>query len=139
MSEFGPVDNLQHALFGVHGDALALRNERLRVIASNLANADTPGFKARDIDFASALRDATDATAASSPLARTVAGHLPSLSAPLQPGEVYRVPTQPSLDGNTVDTNIENAAFARAALEYRASLGFVEDRARTLLTALTGQ
>ncbi|MFZ5755472.1 MAG: flagellar basal body rod protein FlgB [Pseudomonadota bacterium] len=127
-------DGMGRALFGVHGDALALRSERLQVIASNIANADTPGYKARDIDFDVALRAV---------VARDKNGGNGGQGGPPAavgiPREVYRVPAQPSLDGNTVDTDMEHAAFARAALEYRASLGFVEDRARSIVTALTGQ
>ena len=132
------ISKASRDMFGVHADALALRQERMQVIASNLANADTPNYQARDIDFSAALHAATQG-AAKEMVNRTAPGHLPAMAELASMHAVYRVPTQPSLDGNTVDTNTEHAAFARAAVEYRASLEFVQDRARTLLTALTGQ
>lgn len=123
--------------FGLHASALPLRMERLQTLASNLANADTPGYKARDIDFTAALQAEMNA---SQVLASSNGAHLE----PINPdgssiGQVWRVPTQPSLDGNTVETDVEQAQFARAALEYRASLSFLEGKTRTLLTAITGQ
>lgn len=125
------------SLFGIHGRALALRQDRMQMLATNLANADTPNFKARDLDFAKALDAASGGQAT---LTVTSDRHLRAEGAADQAGRlVWRVPTQPSLDGNTVETHIEQAAFAKAALEYRASLSFVEGRARGLLTAITGQ
>lgn len=125
------------SLFGIHGQALALRQDRMQMLATNLANADTPNFKARDLDFAKALNAATGDQAR---LTVTSERHLNADGAADRAGRlVWRVPTQPSLDGNTVETHIEQAAFAKAALEYRASLSFVEGRARGLLTAITGQ
>ncbi len=131
-------------LFGIHAAALGIREARLDVLASNLANADTPNYKARDVDFNQALADATTASAmnASATKQESAAGAktsteistAPDLSAALR----YRVPTQPSLDGNTVDSDYEHAAFARAALEYKATLSFVSARAKTLMTAITG-
>ncbi len=123
--------------FGIHADALPIRQQRLQVLAANLANAETPGFKARDIDFAAALR------AAQVGQGELAVGSARHIAAPGQgaddPAWVWRLPTQPSLDGNTVETHIEQAEFARAALEYRASLTFLEGRIRSLLTAITGQ
>lgn len=145
MSDANPLASpLSRTVFGVHGEALGLRQQRLQTIASNLANADTPHYLARDIDFASALRAATapapaaPGSAGAGP-AQSAPGHLPGLSALAQQFQVYRVPTQPSLDGNTVDANVEHAAFARAAMEYRASLGFIQGRLGTLRTAITGE
>ena len=110
-------------LFGLHAAALPLREQRLKLLAANLANADTPHYKAVDIDFATALRRAA------------AGGAEAALPAPV----LWRVPTQPSLDGNTVETDVEQAAFGRAALEYRVSLSLLEGRIRSLLTAITGQ
>lgn len=129
---------LSQAIFGVHAEALSLRQERMQTIASNLANADTPHYQARDIDFSIALRAATQ-DVPSGGMQRTAAAHMNSLPELARQHQVYRTSTQPSLDGNTVDANTEHAAFARAALEYRASLGFVESRIHTLLTAITGE
>lgn len=129
------------SIFGIHAAALSLRQERMQTIASNLANADTPGYKAQDLDFATALRAATGTQdrerlglAGTSPQhinADTVAAGMPT--------RFERPSLQPSLDGNTVDTQIEEAAFAQSALEYRTSLSFVESRMRSLMLALTGQ
>ncbi len=123
-----------NSLFGIHASALVLREQRLKLIAGNLANADTPNYHAQDIDFKAALSAASEAD---SGLRVTDSRHIGAIA-----GDVARIerPTQqPSLDGNTVDTDIEHAAFARAALEYRASLTFLESRVRGLLTAITGQ
>lgn len=130
--------SITQTLFGVHADALSLRQDRMRMIASNLANSDTPHYQARDIDFASALQDATQNSSPTG-LSRSSDSHLDGTRTIAAKHEVYRVPTQTSLDGNTVDTNTETASFARASLEYRASLGFVQERISTLLTAITGQ
>ena len=126
-------------LFGIHGTALGIREARLNVLASNLANADTPNYKARDLDFATALQNAS--AAAQSPLSAAVDKTSGSLPSPLDLDAAmrYRVPLQPSLDGNTVDSDFEHAAFARAALEYKASLSFVDARVHTMMTAITGE
>jgi len=106
--------------------ALALRSERQRLLAGNIANADTPGFQARDFDFASALRDATAAQRAGvpSPVARA--------EAQLR----WSLPAQTNLDGNTVDMDRERAAFAENALKYDASLRFINGSIRTLQDAM---
>ena len=133
------ADNTVGNLFGIHAAALGVREARLDVLASNLANADTPNYKARDIDFAQALAEAANAPAmkqesAAGAKTSTEISTAPDLSAAMR----YRVPTQPSLDGNTVDSDYEHAAFSRAALEYKATLSFVSARAKTLMTAITG-
>ena len=107
---------------GLHAQALPLREQRLQLIASNLANADTPGYKAVDLDFAAALKQAREGGA--------VGANAPTVARPS---------SQPSLDGNTVAADAEQAAYARAALEYRVSLNLLEGRIRSLLTAITGQ
>lgn len=124
---------LSNGIFGIHGEALALRQQRLELIASNLANADTPHYLARDIDFSAALKAATE----NPKTAPTETGK--ESSAAFRRHEVYRLPTQPSLDGNTVDAQNEEASFARAAVEYRATLGFVQGKLNTLRTAITGE
>ena len=129
----GPTTNL----FGIHAHAIGLRQERLKLLASNLANVDTPGYKARDLDFQTQLRRAIGEAVAGAP-AQTRPGHLGAVTEPGPDGLVYRLPLQPSLDGNTVDADYEQATFARAALEYRASLNFIDGRVRRLLTAITG-
>ena len=138
------MSNPISSYMGVHADALPLREQRMKLIASNLANADTPGYKAQDIDFNAALDAARlQREGAASPagsLAATNEKHLSDAIATGQlPFQFTRQATQPSLDGNTVDPDAERAAYGRAALEYRASLSFVESKVRTLLTAITGQ
>lgn len=112
-------------LFGVHGKALALRSQRMGLLASNIANASTPGFKARDIDFATALNAAEKAGA--------------SLTSAAQGATLYRVPLQPSLDGNTVELNTEQTQFAENAVAYQTTLSFLNGRIETLKRALRGE
>jgi flagellar basal-body rod protein FlgB len=128
------MSNPLTSYFGVSAVAMPLRDQRMKLIASNLANADTPNYKARDIAFDDVLRQAAGTAA---PLQTTDARHMNGLN--LQPQLFERTPLQPSLDGNTVDPDIERAAYGRAALEYRASLSFVESKTRTLMTAITGE
>jgi flagellar basal-body rod protein FlgB len=117
-------------LFGIHGAALTLRSERMGVIASNIANAATPGFKARDIDFNAAL----DARLAR---ARGVSTANPGTNS--NAGMVWRSPTMPSMDGNTVELNREQVAFAENAVAYSATLSFVQGRVGTITRALKGE
>ena len=135
------MSNPISSYLGLQADALPLREQRMKLIASNLANADTPGYQARDLDFNAALNAAAQARQAGparEPAARS--DHLPLFPDPgLQGFHAVRVAAQPSLDGNTVDPDAERAAYGRAALEYRASLNFLESKVRTLLTAITGQ
>ncbi|MBC7982449.1 MAG: flagellar basal body rod protein FlgB [Candidatus Obscuribacterales bacterium] len=125
---------------GIHPAALKLRSQRTEVIANNLANADTPNFKARDLDFRSALAAAGN-KGASLTLATTRSAHI-ALDAS-QPGgttkHLYRIPLAPSLDGNTVDPQLEQAAFAENAVRYQTSLSFLSGKFRSLMTAITGQ
>lgn len=107
-------------LFGIHGAALGIRSQRMAVLASNIANAATPGYKARDIDFASAL-DAVERGQSGDGALR------------------YRVPLSPSLDGNTVEMATEQTAFAENAIQYRTTLSFLEGRVSTLTRALRGE
>lgn len=125
-----PISNY----LGVHAAALPLREQRMQLIASNLSNADTPNFKAKDLDFQAALEQAA---ARAAPLQTTHEQHLTLLDA--SPRVFERAGVQPSLDGNTVDADTERAAYGREALEYRASLSFIESKVRTMLTAITGQ
>jgi flagellar basal-body rod protein FlgB len=117
---------------GIHGTALALREQRLQLLAANIANADTPNYKAQDLDFNAALG------AALQPGASLGAGG-DGLAAALEAARFQRPSSQPSLDGNTVDGDRENASYAQATLEYRASLSFIESKVRSMLTAITGQ
>ena len=125
---------------GVHEKSLLIREQRAELLANNLANVDTPNFKARDLDFKSLVRDAIAAReGAGSAMQRTHQQHV-SLSGPDAPGSLlYRVPMQPSLDGNTVDETIEMASFSRNALDFQASLTFLQSSLRGLKTALRGE
>jgi flagellar basal-body rod protein FlgB len=123
------------------GRTLALLAQRQQVLAGNIANADTPGFKARDFDFARALADARGQTGAA--LTASASGHLQSSGAAAQaPATVqleWRNADQPALDGNTVDLDRERAQFAENALRYEATLRFINQDVRTMLSAITGQ
>jgi flagellar basal-body rod protein FlgB len=139
------IDRLTRAL-DFNAQALLLRSERTRVLASNIANADTPNYRARDFDFSAALAQAAGvqmgARTAAAPLApvRTAAGHLSGNSGSgAAPALLYRLPLQTALDANTVDMNMERAAFADNTLRYEASLRFISGQIRTLMTAINGQ
>mgnify|MGYP003636125029 CR=1 FL=1 len=123
-------------LLGIHAGSLSLHGKRLELLSQNIANVETPGYKAKSIDFAAAMR-ALEAQAASGSESRAGMSPNADISATMQP--VLRTQTQPSLDGNSVDLGREQAEFAEAALRYRASLGFVESRLRGMLTAITGE
>ncbi len=120
---------------GVHAEALQLRARRGEMLASNLANADTPNYKARDLDFRNALNEAQAATA----LATTHAGHIRTQGGSGSVQAMFRVPGQPSLDGNTVDTQMEQTKFAENAVRYRTSLRFLSGKISGLMTAIKGE
>ena len=132
------MNRLIDAALGIHPQALAVSARRLEVLAGNMANADTPGFKARDIDFRSALQGELQA-AGTQRLATTRAGHLGGAEGAMAPEVKYRVPNHPSLDGNTVDAQMEQAAFGEAAVRYQASLDFLGSRVEGLRKALRGE
>lgn len=110
------------SLFGVHGAALAIRSQRMGVLASNIANASTPGFKARDVDFDQALASLED-------------GSADGVAAAVK----YRVPVQTSMDGNTVELNAEQTAFAENAVQYQTTLSFLNGRIGQITRALKGE
>jgi flagellar basal-body rod protein FlgB len=119
---------------------LSLRGYRQQLLASNIANADTPNYKARDIDFAKALRMAQGASGGGIAMMRTDSGHLDASGgngvAGIKP--MYRTAIQPSIDGNTVDTNIEQAQFSENALQYMSTLQFMNGKIRSAQLALQG-
>jgi flagellar basal-body rod protein FlgB len=132
--------NIDSAL-GIHADSLALRSQRAEVLARNLANADTPHYKAQDFDFKAALARAQGQSPINSVrLVTTRPGHIAAnvgaerLGAELQ----YRIPHQPSPDGNSVDTQVEQSEFTQNALRYQSSLTFLSGQIRGLLTAIRG-
>ena len=127
--------------------ALALRSERQRLLASNIANADTPGYVARDLDFAAALREATGAAAATgvagSAALRSLRERVALLSGASAPGAGsaaahlrYAAPSQSNLDGNSVDMDRERASFADNSVKYEATLRFINGHVRTMLDAM---
>jgi len=116
--------------------ALVLRAERQRLIASNIANADTPGYVARDMDFARALREATGQAAAMAPAA-TQSGHVQVAGGARAEAQLlYTRPAQNNLDGNSVDMDRERAAFADNTVKYEATLRFINGQVRTMLDAM---
>ena len=125
-----------------HGQALTLRSERQRLIASNIANADTPGYVARDMDFASALRQATGDVQGTPGLVATQPGHIGAgaggSSAAAQSNLVYSTASQTNLDRNTVDMDRERANFADNSVRYEATLRFINGNVRTMLDAIKG-
>jgi flagellar basal-body rod protein FlgB len=112
------------SIFGVHGTALALRSQRLSMLASNIANAATPGYKARDIDFDRAMQ---------------LASRGKQIGDAAEEAAAFRVPVTPSLDGNTVELSTEQTLFAENAVQYRTTLAFLEGRIGTLKRALKGE
>ena len=125
-------------VFGIHEQALLLHGQRLGVLATNLANADTPGYKARDIDFSAVLSQTQGET--EMPLQVTNAAHIALDSSELPPGELkYRNPYQALLDGNTVEMPVEQAAFSENNVRYQASLNFINGQISQLQLAIAGQ
>ena len=131
------IDNF----LGIHAQALAVESRRTQLLAANIANADTPNFKARDLDFKAALASAGQPAGGALPLRTTQGAHQAAAAAnpELDPTLLYRVPMAPALDGNTVDPQLEQAAFAENAVRYQATLTFINSRLRGLMTAITGQ
>ena len=133
------IDKLDGAL-RMHQLALGLRAERQQVLANNIANADTPNFKARDFDFAAELARAAQAQPAAGPQAlrttdaRHLSGRLGGLASERE--LLYRIPGQPSMDGNTVDMDLERGEFADNAMRYQVSLTLMNSRIQGLKTAL---
>lgn len=122
------------SILGVHETALLYRARRMEVLATNLANADTPHYKARDIEFASMLAGAMTG-------AKLTGTHPRHIG--IEPGTArdtlkYRIPHQPALDGNTVEADLELARYAENAVSYQASLLFANGQISTMRAALTG-
>lgn len=131
--------NSLDSYFGIHQNALHVRSARAQLIAENIANADTPNYKARDIDFAAVLKDASQAMS-SSGLRVTDRGHIAADDSLFSGFEtMYRTPHGASLDNNTVDSDTEKSEFLRNAVQYQASLKFLDSKIRTLITAINGE
>ncbi len=127
--------NFNNAL-SIHPQALALREKRGEILAANLANADTPDYKARDLDFKAVLNQTLSNVAG---LRLTDQRHMASQQTVLGADLRYRNPQQASLDGNTVEAHIEQAKYAENAVQYQASLRFINDDFSGLMTAIRGQ
>ncbi|GGY66323.1 flagellar basal body rod protein FlgB [Marinobacter zhanjiangensis] len=124
---------------GIHEQALVARSQRAEVLANNLANADTPGFKARDVDFQAMLDKATEASQGMS-MERTHQSHMDVSAGAGSSNELlYRLPHQPSIDGNTVDAQQEQTRFMRNAMDFQASFQFLNSKFSGLSKAITGQ
>lgn len=127
-------------LFGIHPQALMMRSQRTSLLASNLANADTPNYKARDIDFKAELSGQKQKVSFNT--RTTNPGHI-ALNSPnggMSSGSVlYRIPNQASLDGNTVESDVEQSNFAENAIRYQASLNFINGKIGTMIKALKGE
>jgi flagellar basal-body rod protein FlgB len=125
-------------VFGIHEQALLLHGQRVGVLTNNIANADTPNYKARDLDFAAILGASDDQVPLSMSVTRE--GHMIPLEGELPDGELkYRIPYQASLDGNTVEMPVEQAAFSETNVRYQASLQFINSRIAELQFAIAGQ
>lgn len=125
---------------GIHPEAMSLRARRAEILSANFVNADTPGYKARDIDFKAILSGAYDPDQdPPMPLKLSHCGHLAgTIDDPEYPLK-YRIPSQPSVDGNSVDPDLERTEFASNAIGYQSSVTFLEGRIRTMLTAIRGE
>ncbi len=127
-------------VFGVHEQGVRIRERRAELLANNLANADTPNYKARDIDFKQVLQQA-EAGTNTPPMKSSRVKHMqadgftPGMNAEL----MYRNPLQPSVDGNTVDSQQEKAQFIQNAVQYQVSLSFLSGKIKSLMTALKGE
>lgn len=125
------------SIFAVHEKSLELHAKRTQVLASNLANSDTPGYKARDIDFkevlSNALSNKPEHLVTTNPL------HLGDDELLVPSDLKYRVPLQTKADGNTVDTQVENSKFAENSLRYIASLKLLDTKIKNLMLSLRGE
>ena len=125
--------------FNFHQTVMSMRTERQQLIASNIANADTPNYKARDIDFSKSLQAALAGRGAVNgglPMARTASGHLPGVASMPSTELMYRNEHQSSVDGNTVEMDVERANFSDNAIRYEASVNFVTSRFKGILDAM---
>ena len=120
---------------GVHPSALQYRSRRAELIANNLVNADTPGYKARDIRFA----DVLDQRISNVRLNTTNKLHLAGLGGERDPNVMYRMPIQPSVDGNTVDPELEESNYMRNALQFQSSFTFLNGKFKGLSSAIRGE
>ncbi len=138
-TEGDPMNRMTNSL-DFQAQALTLRAERQRIIAGNIANADTPGYVARDMDFAAALREATGNQAAGSVMTGqmgTAPGQIPiGTGSTSELGLKYAAPSQTSMDSNTVDMDRERASFVENSVKYEATLRFINYDVRNMLDSM---
>ena len=125
--------NLLDNAFGIHEQALQLKSRRMELLARNIANADTPNFKARDIDFKQVMQQTQDTD-----MTTTQAGHIAQGEAAAEKGVMYRTPFNTAFDGNTVELHVEQAKYGKSAADYQATLNFLEQRVSGIRKALRG-
>ncbi|WP_287810746.1 flagellar basal body rod protein FlgB [Pseudomonas sp.] len=126
---------------GIHEQALAFRAQRAEVLANNLANADTPNYKARDLDFGAVLQAESDKRQNGTfELERTNANHIEAEGVTMGDQQLlYRTPSQPSLDQNTVDAQVEQANYAQNSVNFQASFTLLNAKFKGLVSAIRGE
>ena len=122
------------SVFGIHERALELRSQRMEVLSRNIANADTPNFKARDLDFSKVLSE----TQENQTIQATHKGHIGGSGMGRTADMVYTIPFNNSVDGNTVELSVEQAKYGKAAAQYQATLSFIEGNISGIRKALRG-
>mgnify|MGYP000349937835 FL=1 len=126
--------------FSIYDDALIMRGKRANVLASNIANADTPNYKARDIDFQSILKQANNQQTSSLSMVNTNLDHIKLNSGSNSSVLLkYRNPLHASLDGNTVDSHVEQSKFSQNAIQYQTSFTFLNSSVKGIIKALRGE
>ena len=126
--------NLFNGALGIHERALGVRSQRLEVLSRNIANADTPNYKAEELDFKAMLKETSREY-----LSATNAKHYAALEEQPDDGKRFRVPFNSSFDGNTVEISVEQAQFGQAAADYQTTLNFLENRIGGIRKALKGE
>ena len=126
-------------LLGIHEQALNIQASRTQLIGANLANADTPGYKARDLDFKAAMQGAEHELQPTGPLKMTRVAHIQPDGYVSGQEIMYRLPTQASLDGNSVETHVEMAQFTENSIRYLTSLRIINGRLNKLMSAFRGE
>lgn len=126
-------------LLGIHEQALNIQANRTQLLGANLANADTPGYKARDLDFKAAMQNAESGVLSGGPLKMTRVAHIQPDGYVSGQEILYRIPTQASLDGNSVETDVEMAQFTENSVRYLTSLRIINGRLNKLMSAFRGE
>ncbi|MBC8212425.1 MAG: flagellar basal body rod protein FlgB [Gammaproteobacteria bacterium] len=125
--------------FSIHDDALQLRSRRSSILAANIANADTPNYKARDMDFTAMMQNLESKQQSQLTLSGTHHSHITTAEPSDNPTIKFRNPLHASLDGNTVDMHVEQARFSENAIQYQTSLTFLNSKIAGLKLAIRGQ